>query len=52
MMFFPAAPHPTAEGMNWSVLIFGVVIVFSLAYYWVVGRHRYDGPVAYVAKTV
>jgi choline transport protein len=41
-LFFPAAPAPDAASMNWSVLIYGVVILFSGLYYYVKGRHQYD----------
>ncbi|PSK55252.1 Choline transport protein [Elsinoe australis] len=50
MMFFPAGPQPDAKGMNWSILIFGVVVVFSLVYYRLAARGRYVGPVEYVRK--
>lgn len=47
-LFFPAAPHPTVESMNWSILMFGVIIIFSLVYYYVWGRYTYAGPVELV----
>jgi choline transport protein len=47
-LFFPAAPHPTAESMNWSILMFGSIVVFSLVYYYVYGRYSYVGPVELV----
>lgn len=47
--FFPTAPHPDAAGMNWTILIYGVVVVFCLGYY-LVGKHEYAGPVEYVRK--
>ena len=47
-LFFPAAPHPTAASMNWSSLLFGFIIGFSLIYYYIWGRHRYVGPVELV----
>lgn len=50
LSFFPETKDPDAVGMNWSILIYGVVVVFSLAYYFVNGRHRYAGPVEYVRK--
>ena len=46
--FFPSTPNPTPEGMNWSCLIFGFILSFSLVYYYVFGRHNYVGPVEYV----
>jgi hypothetical protein len=38
--------------MNWNILIFGVVVLFSIGYYVAVGRHHYEGPVAYVRKSI
>ncbi|KAH8725675.1 amino acid permease-domain-containing protein [Phaeosphaeriaceae sp. PMI808] len=43
--FFPTFPHPTAALMNWNILIYGVVVIFSLAYFFVTGRKVYEGPV-------
>jgi choline transport protein len=51
LAFFPAAPNPTAESMNWSSLIFGVVVIGSLILYVVKKRHEYHGPVASVRRT-
>ena len=48
--FFPSAPEPTAESMNWSVLIYGAVILLFGTYYFVRARHRYTGPVVHVRK--
>ncbi|KAK9780448.1 putative Amino acid transporter [Seiridium cardinale] len=45
LSFFPVTPSPSAAGMNWNILIYGVVVVFSLVYYFFSGRHRYVGPV-------
>lgn len=50
LSFFPESKNPTADGMNWSILIYGAVAVFSLVYYFANGRHRYAGPVEYVRK--
>jgi hypothetical protein len=51
-LFFPAAPHPTPAAMNWSCLIYAVVLMISLLYYFFIGRHTYEGPVEYVRKDV
>lgn len=48
--FFPPVPNPALEEMNWSILIYGVVVLFSLLYYFLKGRHVYVGPVEYVRK--
>ncbi|KAI7780613.1 hypothetical protein LA080_015896 [Diaporthe eres] len=47
-LFFPAAPDPTPASMNWSCLLFGFILGFSLIYYWIWGRHVYVGPVEYI----
>lgn len=46
--FFPSGSKPTPEGMNWSCLIFGFILSFSLIYYYLFGRKNYVGPVEYV----
>jgi choline transport protein len=46
--FFPSAPNPSPEGMNWCSLIIGFVLLFSLIYYYLFGRHHYVGPVEYI----
>ncbi|KAF2732926.1 amino acid transporter [Polyplosphaeria fusca] len=48
--FFPSFPHPTADLMNWNILIYGVVVIFSLVYFVVKGRFQYVGPVEYIQK--
>ncbi|KAI5777063.1 amino acid/polyamine transporter I [Geopyxis carbonaria] len=49
-LYFPAAPNPTPESMNWSVLIYGSILIVSLGYYYFTGRHVYVGPVEYVNR--
>lgn len=46
--FFPTFPHPTPDLMNWNILIYGVVVIFSLSYFFVKGRKVYVGPVQYL----
>jgi len=48
--FFPSAPDPTGTSMNWSILIFGAVVVLFTIYYYTTARHRYTGPVVHVRK--
>ena len=50
--FFPPVPVPllTPIGMNWSVVVFGGVAVFSIVYFVIWGRKRYVGPVEYVRR--
>ncbi|KAK4906458.1 hypothetical protein LTR49_024385 [Elasticomyces elasticus] len=51
-LFFPAVPNPTPASMNWACLMFGVVMIFAFIWYFVRGRHEYDGPVKYIRKDV
>ncbi|KAM3418236.1 hypothetical protein BST61_g4237 [Cercospora zeina] len=51
-LFFPAAPNPAPPDMNWAILVYGVVVLFAFVWYFVRGRHEYDGPVSYVRKDV
>lgn len=48
LVFFPAEPNPPPEAANWSVLIYGVVVIFALVAFAVRKRYTYDGPVKYV----
>lgn len=50
--FFPPVPVPllTLPTMNWSILVWGVTVLFALAYYLIIGRKHYEGPVEYVRK--
>jgi amino acid transporter len=48
--FFPSVPLPLldAKSMNWSSLIFVVVLIWSMVYYFLWSRHVYQGPVKFV----
>lgn len=48
--FFPLATPVEPSSMNWSSLIYGSVVLFSIGYYFVFGRHAYEGPVVQVNK--
>ncbi|KAF2463520.1 amino acid transporter [Lindgomyces ingoldianus] len=50
MTFFPSTPNPDPVTMNWNILVFGTVVVFSVVYFLLRGRHRYVGPVEYIKK--
>jgi choline transport protein len=50
--FFPASPDPSVRSMNWNILIYGVVVIFSLVYFFFVGRKVYVGPVEYINRVV
>ena len=43
--FWPQGTPVTAETMNFSVVVSGFVMIFSLAYYFLRGRKTYAGPV-------
>lgn len=46
--FWPPATPVKAESMNYSCLVTGSVVIFSLIYYFVRGRKHYTGPVVEV----
>jgi choline transport protein len=46
--FFPVAPYPSPELMNWSILIFGLGVIFGLFYFYIWARKVYVGPVQYI----
>ena len=50
MIFFPPGPRPDPKSMNWAIVVYGGVIIFSVIYYIFRGRFNYDGPVKYVKK--
>lgn len=48
--FFPLVngPYLTLSYMNWSSLMYGAIVIFAVGYFFVFGRHVYDGPVVLV----
>lgn len=44
-IFWPTMVNPTASTMNYSVLVFGAVVLFSVAWYFLRARKYYVGPV-------
>lgn len=46
--FFPLARPVTADNMNWSVVVFGGVVILSLSYYVLHAKNVYTGPVTRV----
>ena len=51
MSFFPTSiTDLTAESMNWSVLVYGVVLGLAIIMFFFHGRHIYQGPVVNVRK--
>jgi len=43
--FWPPQVFPTPETFNWSVLVYGAVVVFSIVWYGVSARHHFKGPI-------
>ena len=48
--FFPAATPVTAITMNWSIVMYAGMILFSTSYYVIFGRHTYTPPVTLVRR--
>ncbi|WEW60590.1 hypothetical protein PRK78_006077 [Emydomyces testavorans] len=48
--FFPNQNPVTLQTMNWSILVWGAVIIFAIIQYIFHGRKVYEGPVAYIQK--
>ena len=42
--FFPPSAKPNAQSMNWSVTVYGGVLIFSLLFWVAHGRRVYTGP--------
>ena len=43
--FWPPSTPATAQTMNYSVLMTGAIIVFSIVYYYIWGKKQYMGPI-------
>lgn len=50
--FWPIATPVQPSSMNWAVLMYGAVIIWSLAYYAIWGKDSYVGPVTVVKRTL
>ena len=48
--FWPPVTPVEPESMNWAVVMYGGVIIWSLVYYWVWAKHSYVGPVMIVKR--
>ena len=42
---WPTVKNPSIEEMNYCVLVYGGVMLFSMLFWLVYGRHHYTGPV-------
>lgn len=46
---FPVTtPVVVDQNMNWAIVMFSGVLIIALVYYFVHGRHVYEGPVVFV----
>ncbi|KAF9479939.1 amino acid transporter [Pholiota conissans] len=55
ILIFPTEPAPTAENMNYTVVVVGGILVLSTIYYFlpgIGGRHWFTGPVRTVVDPV
>jgi len=43
--FFPSTQVVTPISMNWSCLLFGASIIFSMGFYVIWGKHSYKWPI-------
>ena len=50
--FFPPETPVTPATMNYSVLVFGTVILFSIVYYFLYAKKHYKGPFVEVVASV
>ncbi|KAI0977179.1 amino acid transporter [Xylaria arbuscula] len=48
--FWPTYREVNPQNMNWSVLVTGVVVLFSMLYYAVWARHSFQGPIVETAE--
>lgn len=46
--FWPPAPDVTAQSMNWSIAVYGGVMIFSVFLWLVHGKNVYTGPIVEV----
>lgn len=48
--FWPPSANVTTENMNWSIAVFGGVVLFCLAFWVLHGRHVYTGPIVEISQ--
>jgi amino acid transporter len=41
LFFFPSRPNPTPSNMNWAIAVFGVMVTFSMIFWFVRGHVTY-----------
>lgn len=42
--YFPTAPGPSAESMNWSVVVTVAVVAVATVYYFILASSTFEGP--------
>lgn len=47
---WPTTKNPNIQEMNYCVLVYGGVMIFSMLFWFVYGRHHYTGPVLEIAN--
>lgn len=47
--FWPQAPKPSAQSMNWAVVVVSGTLIGSLVYWFIWGRKTYTGPIIEVS---
>lgn len=50
MSFFPIFAVVTPANMNWSILVYAVIVIFAVVVYVLQGRKVYRGPVVHVKQ--
>jgi choline transport protein len=48
--YFPTAPSPSAESMNWSVVVTLAVVIVATGYYFIRGSSTFEGPAVRMKK--
>ena len=50
--FWPLSTPVEPESMNWAVVMYGGVVIWSLVYYMIWGKNSYIGPVMVVKRDI
>lgn len=48
--FWPVAPNPNLESMNYCILVFGAVSLFAGVFWLIYGRKHYTGPIIEIER--
>jgi choline transport protein len=48
--YFPTAPNPSAESMNWSVVVTLAGVIVATGYYFIRGSRTFEGPAVRMKK--